>query len=107
MKMFVLILNTLSKSDQAVQGGHAVAEYMFEHDNQSEWWNGTLIYLRATPDQLLDHKQRRRNNIQDKNGDLYDVCAIGFRESDRNNELTAVAFVSDDDDPYYLDYRLI
>jgi hypothetical protein len=34
----------LSKSQQAVQAGHALAEYLL-HGPSTAWQNGTLIYL--------------------------------------------------------------
>jgi len=43
-KLYILVRKDLSKSQQAVQGGHAVAEYLL-HGPSTAWTNGTLVYL--------------------------------------------------------------
>jgi peptidyl-tRNA hydrolase len=43
-KLYVLIRKDMSKSQQAVQAGHAVAEYLLKRPN-TKWDNGTLVYL--------------------------------------------------------------
>lgn len=43
-KMYVLIRKDLSKSQQAVQGGHALAEFLLTYPDNT-WSNGTLVYI--------------------------------------------------------------
>lgn len=44
MKLYVLIRKDMPKSYQAVQAGHAVAEWLIETP-KNKWNNHTLIYL--------------------------------------------------------------
>lgn len=86
MKMYVLIRRDLTKAQQAVQGGHALAEFLLNHT--SSWKNGTLIYLGM------------RNELQLKKwiyklGKL-DVDVAVWREPDMNNEITAIAAYSEE-----------
>lgn len=78
----MLIRKDLSKSQQAIQGGHAVAEYLLR-DRLSFWNNGTLIYLAVEDEKDLKSW-----------GEIFDLMGawwVPFREPDRNNELTAIA----------------
>ena len=77
-KLFILVREDLSKSQQAVQAGHAVAEYLLRGP-ATFWSNGTLVYLGVKNEQELLYWGNKLNNF------------VGFREPDRGNELTAVA----------------
>ena len=85
-KMYVLVRKDLSKSQQAVQGGHAVAEYLLNVQNH-DWKNGTLVYLAVRNETDLISWEGILNN---KNID-YAV----FKEPDIGNQLTALSVVSD------------
>ena len=87
-KMYVLVRKDLSKSQQAVQGGHAVAEYLL-HVHDDSWSNGTLVYLaiRNENDLMFWEETLKHNSID------YAV----FREPDIGNQLTAISVVSDGD----------
>ena len=80
--MFVIVRKDLSTSQQAVQAGHALAEYLM-HGPFSRWSNGTLIYLGVKGLKQLE-------NIK-KKFDMEDIPYMEFREPDLNNETTAIA----------------
>lgn len=86
MKLYVLVRKDLPRKQQAVQAGHAVAEYLLRVPAY-EWDNGTLVYLGVKDEcELLSWGERLTcNNIE----------WAGFREPDIDNQLTAISAVSD------------
>jgi len=81
-KLYVLVRKDLSKSQQAIQGGHAVAEYLLR-GRLSSWDNGTLVYLAVEDEDELKSW-----------GEIFDIACtwwVCFKEPDKNNELTAIA----------------
>lgn len=89
-KLYVITRADLSKSQQAVQAGHALAEFCLKgsvelHWNGREmernplWENGTLVYLKV---KNLDELQKLYGKIEK---------SFAFHEPDMNNELTAFA----------------
>lgn len=81
MKMFVIVRRDLTPSQQAVQGGHALAEFLL---NQGTWWkNGTLIYLGVKGVKQLNNLMMKFN----RDGIKYSV----FYEPDMEYEPTAIA----------------
>lgn len=98
MKMYVLVLKSLSKSQQAVQAGHALAEYLIRSGRPYStdlWNNGDLVYLKATENELIEFGF----NLSHK--------AVLFREIDLHNQITAVAMLGGDNDPRFIDFRLV
>ena len=83
MKMYVLVRDDLTKSQQAVQGGHALAQFMIEHPFNG-WKNGTLIYLRLSKEDLAAYYEEWRKSLK---------YISKFNEPDLNDEMTAFAFV--------------
>ena len=86
MKMFVIVRKDLSTSQQAVQAGHALAEYLL-HGPFSRWQNGTLIYLGVKGLKQLENIKRKFV--------MGDIPHREFREPDLNDEITAIATDSD------------
>ena len=80
LKLYILVRNDLSKSQQAVQAGHAVAEHLIKRPD-TQWDNGTLVYLKVRNEhELLTWHSK--------------LDCIGFREPDRGDEMTALAIAS-------------
>ena len=85
-KLYILIREDLNLPQQAVQAGHAVAEYLL-HRPDTEWDNGTLIYLGAKDEEELSYWGDKMT--------LRKMDWIGFREPDIGNQMTAIATVGD------------
>jgi peptidyl-tRNA hydrolase len=52
MKMYVIVRDDISKSYQAAQGGHALAQMasgLWPPKVFEDWNNGTIVYLKASP----------------------------------------------------------
>ncbi len=83
MKLYVIVRKDLSISQQAVQAGHALAEYLLAGLFCRRWKNETLIYLGVKGLNQL-------NNLKNKL-DFLEVPYVEFREPDLNDEVTAIA----------------
>ena len=77
-RLYILIDKTLEPVYGCVQGGHAVAQYLLEHPEQT-WNNSYLIYLKCN---LYSMKRRLIKLGKDFSE---------FREPDLGNKLTAIA----------------
>ncbi len=87
-KMYVLVRKDLDTSYQAVQGGHALAEFLIKNpDTQTEWSNGTLIYLGVKNEEELE---RWIYKINKKN-----INYAKFREPDIGDQITSIALYYD------------
>ncbi len=83
-KMYVLVRKDLAGSQPAVQAGHALAEFLLNHENHG-WDNGTLIYLSVkNEDELLDWGYKLAT---------LDVPFSSFTEPDIGDQTTAIAAV--------------
>ena len=81
-KLYVVTRNDLPIAYQAVQAGHAVAEWMLNNESHP-WRNNILVYLTVPDAEMLEMlvlKLRSRAH-------RFSV----FREPDLNNEQTALA----------------
>ena len=86
-KLYVLVRKDLPNSYQAVQAGHAVAEWLLQHGQITEWKNGTLVYLGVENEHDLERWTHKLNykNMQ----------WTGFREPDIGDQMTAIACLTD------------
>jgi len=87
-KLYVLVRKDLSKSQQAVQAGHVVAEYLLRGP-KTLWGNGTLVYLTVRNEHEL---KKWAGKISGKGH-----YVVAFREPDRQNEFTAIAVECDEE----------
>jgi hypothetical protein len=83
-KLYVLVREDLSPAQQAVQAGHAVAEYLLRGP-EHKWDNGTLIYLGVPNEERL---QLWKDKLEAR-----DVPFVVFREPDIDNEITALSSI--------------
>lgn len=87
-KMYILIRDDLQPSQKAVQGGHALAEFLMRGPKDHKWTNGTLIFLRAKNESFLKKWAQRLEDIK--------LGYALFRECDLGGEITALAATTDD-----------
>ena len=87
MKLYVLVRKNMTPSQRAVQGGHAVAEFLLNSKNAQEWRNSTLVYLGVKGEHQLKNWIRK---IEYANSE----CII-WREPDMDNQITSIAIYSD------------
>lgn len=80
-KLYVVTRQDLSKSQQAVQAGHALAVFLLKE--KSTCWNGTLVYLKVSDELELKHLT--------KSLECANIHHVSFKEPDIDNELTAIA----------------
>lgn len=99
MKMFILVRNDLSKSQQGVQGGHALAQFALDWPEKfQEWGNRTIVYLKADRYEVEEYRT--------KVVDGYNLMS-DFYEPDIGDELTAIAVFGPTAENYFRDFRLM
>lgn len=86
-KLYVVTRTDLSKAQQAVQAGHALAEYLLHND--TTWDNGTLVYLKVKNEKELISLTKLLNSDR--------VVFTEFREPDFGDQLTAIASLGSND----------
>ncbi len=80
-KLYVITRTDLSIPQQAVQAGHALAEFLLTQS--TDWDNGTLVYLKVNDEIDLKCLTHELNYSR--------IPYVEFEEPDRDNELTALA----------------
>jgi len=87
MKLYVLVRKDLSKSQQAVQAGHSVAQWLLSSPDSSKWKNSTLVYLGVKNKKQLYSKMDELKSIN--------KSFVEFREPDIGNQITSFAALDD------------
>lgn len=85
-KLYLVVRSDLPPGQQAVQAAHALQEFNHAFHPQAMKWHATSNHLAllAVPDEgALAHLLRKAHGQR--------VAAVGFREPDRGDELTAIA----------------
>jgi len=87
LKMYVLVRKDLSETYRCVQGGHALAAYSYNGNNDlyDAWDNEYLIYLGVPNEAALKFWEMK---LLDRNKDF--EC---FREPDLGDQLTAISCI--------------
>lgn len=88
-KLYVIVRKDLTFSQQAVQGGHAIAQYLIDNPN-TEWNNGTLVLLGVKGEFQLKKWTDRLES--------HGLKLSSFREPDIGDQLTAISVVSSHED---------
>jgi peptidyl-tRNA hydrolase len=84
--LFVVTREDINPGYQAVQSGHALVEFMYEHPEQSTNWYNISKYLVF----LTVKNQKELIELSNKLS-WRGVLFSEFHEPDLNNELTAIA----------------
>ena len=85
-KLFVVTRKDLFPGDQAVQGMHALRQFVAEHPGADEEWftkSNYLAFVSVDNEielEMLHHGAKKQN-----------LCVSAFYEEDMNNALTAIA----------------
>lgn len=79
MKLYIVVRSDMSKAQQAVQAGHAVAEILIR--KKIGWKNGTLIYLSQSNEKKL---RKLFDKVPTRN-------KVAFHEPFWDNSMTAFA----------------
>lgn len=87
-KMYVMVRGDLTPAQQAVQGGHGLAQILL-HGDADGWDNGTLVYLKVKSEACLTNLAARLAF----EGLRYEM----WMEPDMENELTAIAAYLDEE----------
>lgn len=96
MKLFIVVRKDLTPSQQIVQSGHAIAEFLLTRP-YTKWNNETLVVLG------LDNLDMLNKFIFKL--DQMGIKWVGFKEPDIGNELTAIA--CDEDEPIFSGMELL
>ena len=87
LKIYLVTREDLPPAQQAVQAAHALTEYIMDHREGSLSWhaNSNTLALLSVPDE-------EKLKVLILNASRKGLMFSAFREPDRSDELTAVAF---------------
>lgn len=82
-KLYILVRRDISPEQQAVQAGHAVAQFLKDNPN-TPWPNGTLVYLSIKDDESTRLWEWLVNEME------LDITIGKFFEPDMEHQATAM-----------------
>lgn len=87
MRIYTLTRKDMSQGQKAVQSGHAIAQYLIDHNPHLSglWTNGSIINLELGSEKSL---KKWINKLE-----LLNLKYSLFREPDMNNEITSIAIL--------------
>jgi hypothetical protein len=98
-KLYIVVNENLNPSQQAVQSGHAVAEFLKKNPH-TQWSNGYLIYLKRSPNY--------QGNMMGFGPWSYGLGEYAeFKEPDLENKVTAYAVFSPQAEKCFASYKLL
>ena len=80
-RLYILIDESLSPIYGAVQGGHAIAQFLLEHPDSS-WKNNTVVYLYCNLEAIRKKLDKLKEDYSE------------FHEPDLGNKLTSIAVLN-------------
>ena len=100
-KMYVIVRDDISKSYQAAQGGHALAQMALDWPEEfKNWRNGTIVYLKTSYEDL--HKIISSPDLNNKS-----VVWSTWHEPDMDDQLMAISVYGVSAENYLKNYRLL
>lgn len=90
-RIYTLTRTDISYGQQAIQAGHALAQYIIEHNPhiKGDWGNGSIINLALGSEKSLKRWVKKLEIL----GIKYSL----FKEPDINHEITSIAILSEGD----------
>jgi hypothetical protein len=104
-KIFVLVDKTLSRSQQAVQCGHALLNFSSDFRGKHDWHEMSLVLLGVLPDEIVGWNDRLRTEMDASNN--ISMYASSFYEPYWNDRLTAIVAYGDEVEDIVKDLRLL
>jgi hypothetical protein len=100
-KLYVVVSDKLHPSQQAVQAGHAVAEFLRKNPH-TQWANGHLIYLKDAPSAHFN------GDMKSYYGAQYGTSQFAeFVEPDLGYKITAYAVFSYNAEQFFKNLKLV
>lgn len=88
-KLYVVTRGDITPGYQMAQSGHSIAQYMLDHPEKARQWNNNFLIS------LSIDNENKLKTLLERLTDL-NVSVSSFYEPDINNQLTSIAFESNE-----------